>query len=94
MASSAEAKALRIWSPDTQTVKTEARKYRLSGFEGRKFIEQDKKVGYIQYVLARYETKELNKEKARMESLLKEKADVVAIPEQKGMAPQLMRGSW
>ncbi|HOE98377.1 MAG TPA: hypothetical protein PKW91_01350 [Rectinema sp.] len=89
VASSAEAKASlsEYEAQITQTVKTEA-KGRLSGFEVvEKFIEQDKKSGlYTVHVLARYETKELNKEKARMESLLKEKADAVAIPEQKGDA--------
>jgi len=89
VASSAEARASlsEYEAQITQTVKTEA-KGRLSGFEVvEKFIEQDKKSGlYTVHVLARYETKELNKEKARMESLLKEKADAVAIPEQKGDA--------
>ncbi|MBP7105608.1 MAG: hypothetical protein KBB02_00145 [Spirochaetia bacterium] len=85
--SSAEAKASlsEYEAQITQTVKTES-KGRLSGFEVvEKYIQSDKKTGlYTVHVLARYETKELNKEKARIESLLKEKADAVAIPEQKG----------
>lgn len=69
----------------TQTVKTES-KGRLAGFEVvEKYIQKDSKSGqYTVYVLARYETKELQKEKARIEALFQEERDAVAIPEKKG----------
>jgi hypothetical protein len=71
----------------TQTVKTESTG-RLAGFEvAEKYIQKDPKTGqYTVHVLARYETKELLKEKTRIESLFNEKIDAVAIPEQKGDA--------
>lgn len=69
----------------TQTVKTES-KGRLAGFEVvEKYIQKDPKTGqYTVHVLARYETKELQKEKARIEALFQEERDAVAIPEKKG----------
>lgn len=89
VSSSAEAKAsLNDYQAQiTQTVKTESNG-RLAGFEvAEKYIQTDKKAGkYTVYVLARYETKELQKEKARIEALFQEKSDAVAIPEQKGDA--------
>jgi hypothetical protein len=71
----------------TQTVKTEA-KGRLAGFEvAEKYIQKDPKTGqYTVHVLARYETKELLKEKTRIESLFVEKIDAVVVPERKGDA--------
>jgi hypothetical protein len=71
----------------TQTVRTESTG-RLAGFEvAEKYIWRDPKTGqYTAHVLARYATKELLKEKARLESLFLERIDAVAIPEEKGDA--------
>ncbi len=71
----------------TQTVTTESQG-RIAGFEVvEKYIQKDGKSGlYTVHVLARYETKELQKEKARLEALFKEKIDAVVVPEQKGDA--------
>ncbi len=89
VSSSAEAKAsLSDYQAQiTQTVKTESQG-RIAGFEVvEKYINKDAKSGlYTVHVLARYETKELQKEKARLEALFKEKFDAVAVPEQKGDA--------
>jgi len=69
----------------TQTVKTEANG-RLVGFEVvEKYIQKNPKTAqYTVHVLARYETKELLKERARIALLLAEKNDAVAAPEQRG----------
>jgi len=87
VSSSAEARASldEYQAQITQTVKTEA-KGRLAGFEVvEKYIQKDPKTGqYTVHVLARYETKELQKEKARIEALFQEERDAVAIPEKKG----------
>ncbi len=89
VSSSAEAKAslTDYQAQITQTVKTES-KGRIVGFEVvEKYISKDTKSGlYTVHVLARYETRELQKEKARIEALFKEKIDAVTIPEQKGDA--------
>jgi len=89
VSSSAEAKAslTDYQAQITQTVKTES-KGRIVGFEVvEKYINKDAKSGlYTVHVLARYETKELQKEKARLEALFKEKMDAVVVPEQKGDA--------
>lgn len=89
VSSSAEAKAslTDYQAQITQTVKTES-KGRLAGFEVvEKFVQKDGQTGrYTAHVLARYETKELQQEKSRIEALFKEKIDAVAIPEQKGDA--------
>lgn len=71
----------------TQIVRTES-KGRLAGFEvAEKYIRRDPKTSqYTAHVLARYATKELLKEKARLESLFLERIDAVAIPEEKGDA--------
>lgn len=71
----------------TQTVRTES-KGRLVGFEVvEKYIRREPKTGrYTVHILARYETKELLKEKARIEALFQESLDAVAAPEARGDA--------
>lgn len=89
VSSSAEAKAslTDYQAQVTQTVKTES-KGRLAGFEVvEKYVKKDSSSGrFTAHVLARYETKELQKEKARLEALFQEKLDAVSVPEQKGDA--------
>jgi hypothetical protein len=71
----------------TQTVRTES-KGRLVGFEVvEKYIRREPKTDrYTVHILARYETKELLKEKARIEALFQESLDAVAAPEARGDA--------
>jgi hypothetical protein len=71
----------------TQTVRTES-KGRLVGFEVvEKYIRREPETGrYTVHILARYETKELLKEKARIEALFQESLDAVAAPEARGDA--------
>lgn len=87
VSSSAEARATMedYQARITQTVTTES-KGKLAGFEvTQKYIARDPKTGlYTVHVLARYETKELSKEKARLEALAREKEDAVSKPEKNG----------
>jgi hypothetical protein len=87
--SSAEARASldEYQAQVTQTVRTES-KGRLAGFEVvEKYIRKDAKTGrYTVHILARYETEELIREKARIEALLQESLDAVAAPEARGDA--------
>jgi len=66
----------------TQTVKTQSGGH-LAGFQIKeRYIYADKKTGaQTVYILAAYNTAELNKEKARLEALAREKEDAVAKPE-------------
>lgn len=68
-----------------QTVETQATN-RLAGFQVKqKFLQPEKESGKITvHILASYSTVELNKEKARIAALFKEKADAVAVPEADG----------
>lgn len=87
VSSSAEARATMedYQARITQTVTTES-KGKLAGFEvTQKYIARDPKTGlYTVHVLARYETKELTREKARLEALAREKEDAVSRPEKNG----------
>ncbi len=70
-----------------QTVTTQATN-RLAGFQIKeKVFVEDKKAGKVTvYVLAAYATADLEKEKARIAALFKEKEDAVAKPEAEGRA--------
>ena len=70
-----------------QTVETESSN-RLTGFQvTQKHLAKEPKTGMTTaYILARYETRELEKEKARIAALFKERADAVARPEAEGDA--------
>lgn len=70
-----------------QTVKTQSNN-RLSGFQIKeKYVYADKKSGAkTVYVLAAYATADLEKEKARIQALFKEREDAVAKPEAAGQA--------
>ncbi len=70
-----------------QTVETESNN-RLTGFQvTQKHLAKEPKTGITTaYILARYETRELEKEKARIAALFKERADAVAKPEAEGDA--------
>lgn len=61
---------------------------RLAGFKVmERFVQTDKKSGTVTvHILASYLTKDLEKEKARIEALFKEQADAVARPEGEGDA--------
>jgi len=87
--SSAEARASldEYQAQITQTVKTES-KGRIVGFEVlEKYVRKDSTTGrYTAHILARYETRELLKEKARIEALFQESLDAVAVPEERGDA--------
>ena len=87
--SSAEARASldEYQAQITQTVKTES-KGRIVGFEVlEKYVRKDSTTGrYTAHILARYETRELLKEKARIEALFQESLDAVAVPEGRGDA--------
>ncbi len=70
-----------------QTVQTESSN-RMAGFKvTQKYIARDKKTGSVTaHILAAYQTAELEKEKARIAALFKERADAVAKPEAEGDA--------
>lgn len=70
-----------------QTVETESTN-RLTGFQvTQKHLAKEPKTGITTaYILARYETRELEKEKARIAALFQERADSVAKPEAEGDA--------
>ncbi|HOI23243.1 MAG: hypothetical protein AAGU26_01210 [bacterium] len=70
-----------------QTVETESNT-RLTGFQvSQKHLAKESKTGLTTaYILARYETRELEKEKARIAALFKERVDAVAKPEAEGDA--------
>jgi hypothetical protein len=61
---------------------------RLTGFKVmERFVQADKKSGTVTvHILASYLTKDLEREKARIEALFKEQADAVARPEGEGDA--------
>ncbi len=67
-----------------QTVKSESTS-RLTGFLIKeKYIDKGKDGRVTVYILAAYETKELEKEKARIAAIFKEKEDAVSKPEAAG----------
>lgn len=69
-----------------QTVKSES-KGRITGFLIKeKYIAKGKDGMVTVYILAAYETKELEKEKARIAAIFKEKEDAVSKPESAGDA--------
>jgi len=70
-----------------QTVETESNN-RLAGFQvTQKHLAKEPKTGITTaYILARYETRELENEKNRIAALFKERADAVAKPEAEGDA--------
>ncbi len=83
----AKAKAsLDSYQTDIVSTVTTQSTNRVVGFVVKERREvKDKKTGAVMvYILAAYDSKELGKEKARIEALFKERVDAVAIPEGQG----------
>lgn len=87
--SSAEAKAtLDSYSASIKSTVTSTSKNQLAGFAIKeRFVQTDKKTKRVTvYLLASYATADLEKEKARISKLFKEREDAVAKPEAEGRA--------
>jgi hypothetical protein len=89
VSSTAEQKAtLDSYSASIKSTVASSSKNRLVGFAVKeRSVQKDKKTGRVTvFILATYVTSELEKEKARIAVVFKEKDDAVAIPEGKGRA--------
>ncbi len=87
--STAEARAtLDSYAADIRSTVTSSSRNRLAGFAVKeRFVQRDKATGRVTvYVLASYVTVELEKEKARIAAVFKEREDAVAKPEAEGRA--------
>jgi hypothetical protein len=87
VASTAEARAtLDSYAADIKSTVTSSSKNQVAGFTVKeRYVQRDKKTGRVTvYVLASYVTAELEKEKARIAAVFKEREDAVARPEAEG----------
>jgi opacity protein-like surface antigen len=87
VSSTAEARAtLDSYTADIKSTVVSTSKNQVSGFTVKeRYIQRDKKTGRVTvYILASYVTSELEKEKARIAAVFKEREDAVARPESEG----------